>query len=82
MMPPLDQLNALSDCFARRHIGPDDAARAEMLAAIGVDSLDHLVAAVLPAALQTPPLDLPPALDEAGVLADLQALASQNRADI
>jgi glycine dehydrogenase len=82
MMPPLDQLNALSDSFVRRHIGPDEAARAKMLAAIGVDSLDHLVAAVLPAALQTPPLDLPPALDEAGVLAELQALASQNRADI
>src|SRR5574337_207661 len=40
--------------FADRHIGPDRAAAAAMLAVIGVDSLDDLAARALPADILDP----------------------------
>ena len=42
-----------SSTFAARHIGPDSAAVAAMLAVIGVDSLDELAAKALPPASST-----------------------------
>ena len=65
--------------FARRHIGPDLAEQQHMLDALGVSSIDELLAATVPAAIR---IDQPLALDE-GVsvteaLAELQALADQN----
>ena len=51
--------------------------RDEMLAAIGVQSLDELFADV-PAKYRFPKLDLPPALTEMEALADLQSLAEEN----
>jgi glycine dehydrogenase subunit 1 len=50
-----------------------------MLATIGVGELADLFAAV-PAATRFPQLDLPPALSEMEVLADLKTLAGQNQA--
>jgi glycine dehydrogenase len=38
--------------FADRHIGPDAAARAHMLAALGFDSLDALIDAAVPRAIR------------------------------
>src|SRR5574337_2126770 len=73
--------------FADRHIGPDRAAAAAMLAVIGVDSLDDLAAQALPADILdplnptgvAPGLDrLPPAVSEAEALAELRALAEAN----
>src|SRR5574337_1422754 len=72
---------------AERHIGPDRAAAAAMLAVIGVDSLDDLAAQALPADILdplsptgvAPGLDrLPPAVSEAEALAELRALAEAN----
>ncbi|MGP4111812.1 aminomethyl-transferring glycine dehydrogenase [Streptomyces sp. 4N509B] len=65
--------------FAARHIGPDDQARAKMLAHLGYGSLDELSAAAVPAAIATTRrLGLPPARSEAEVLAELRALAARN----
>src|SRR6516162_1623605 len=49
----------------------------EMLAAIGVSSMDDLFADV-PAALRFPTLDLPPPLSELDILREMRALAARN----
>ncbi|HSZ82039.1 MAG TPA: glycine dehydrogenase (aminomethyl-transferring), partial [Polyangia bacterium] len=68
------------DRFASRHIGPDDADVAEMLAALGVSSLDALVAQTVPADIRLgTDLKLPPAVTEAEVLAELRALSEKNQ---
>ncbi|MDT3396749.1 aminomethyl-transferring glycine dehydrogenase [Streptomyces sp. B1866] len=65
--------------FARRHIGPDAAAQAKMLAQVGFGSLDELTAAAVPETIaDAGALALPGALDEARVLAELRALAARN----
>jgi glycine dehydrogenase len=70
----------LDDRFDRRHIGPDDGDVADMLSAIGYTSLDALTEAAVPKAIaSTGPLDLPAAAGEPEVLAELRALADQNR---
>jgi len=70
--------------FADRHIGPDSAALATMLTAIGVDSLEQLAAKALPAGILdalgpdgvAPGLDaLPAAASETEALAELRDLA-------
>src|SRR5262249_53140703 len=54
-----------------------------MLRALGLGSLDELAAKAVPAAIRSnEPLDLPPARDEAAVLAELAELAAKNRADV
>jgi glycine dehydrogenase len=68
--------------FSERHIGTDAAAQRTMLDALGYDSVDALVRAAVPASIQSPSRptsDLPPAATEAEALAELRALASQNR---
>ncbi len=64
--------------FAHRHIGPADADQARMLAAVGYGSLDELTAAALPPGIADRELNLPDALSEDEVLAELRRLASQN----
>ncbi|MGH7531109.1 MAG: aminomethyl-transferring glycine dehydrogenase [Gemmatimonadales bacterium] len=65
--------------FHERHIGPSPADQAEMLAALGYDSLDAFLDAVVPADIrQRRPLQLPAARSEQQALADLQGLAAQN----
>ena len=65
--------------FARRHIGPSAEEQQQMLTAVGYSSLDELTEAALPASAAAPPLDLPPALTEVGVLAELRRLAGRNQ---
>ncbi|HEX4403756.1 MAG TPA: aminomethyl-transferring glycine dehydrogenase [Polyangia bacterium] len=68
------------DRFPSRHIGPDDADVAEMLAALGVASLDALVAQTVPADIRLAgDLNLPAAVTEAEVLAELRALSEKNQ---
>src|ERR1700722_9564507 len=65
-------LQELAVTFASRHIGPDQADQQRMLDAIGYASLDELSSAALPAGLATEkPLNLPAALEEDQVLAEL-----------
>jgi glycine dehydrogenase len=65
--------------FAARHIGPSDAEVATMLKGLGVASLEELIARTVPAGIRSQaPMAIPPAIGEAGVLAELAELASQN----
>ncbi len=80
-MNALTELAALeaADGFVARHIGPDDAQISAMLAAVKAPSLDALMAETIPAGIRsTAPMALPPAIDEAAILADLRTLAGQN----
>ncbi|MER5951595.1 aminomethyl-transferring glycine dehydrogenase [Streptomyces sp. NPDC001904] len=66
--------------FEQRHIGPDDAAQAKMLAQVGYGSLDELTAAAVPDVIKSAEaLDLPAARTEAEVLAELRSLADRNQ---
>jgi glycine dehydrogenase len=67
------------DTFARRHIGPSEAEQQAMLAALGLESLEELVAATVPASIRrTAPLALPAAQSESECLADLKQIARKN----
>ena len=68
------------DDFAnRRHIGPSPVEMAEMLKAVGADSVDQLIEQTVPAAIrQSDALDWP-ALSEAGLLARMREVADKNR---
>jgi glycine dehydrogenase len=75
----LDELEA-RDEFVARHIGPNAAEQAAMLAAIGLGSLDELIGQTVPAAIRLPAdLPLPPSTTEHAALAQLKALAEQNQ---
>jgi glycine cleavage system P protein (glycine dehydrogenase) len=66
--------------FEHRHIGPDAAAQAKMLAQVGYGSLDELTAAAVPDTIKSAEaLALPQARSEAQVLAELRALADRNQ---
>ena len=79
---PLNQpLSALEqrDEFITRHIGPCPTEIAAMLAAIGADSLKHLIAQTVPAAIRLPAdLPLPAPQREHEALAALKAIAGKN----
>ncbi|MEV0600641.1 aminomethyl-transferring glycine dehydrogenase [Streptomyces sp. NPDC050315] len=65
--------------FEQRHIGPDQAAQAKMLAHIGFGSLDELTAAAVPDVIKSAEaLDLPQGRTEAEVLDELRGLADRN----
>ncbi len=61
-----------------KYIPATDAERAEMLAAIGVPSIDALFADIPAAVRLNRTLDLPPALSDPELMRQLQALAAQN----
>ncbi len=66
--------------FATRHLGPDEAAIRAMLDRVGSPSLDALAARTVPEAIAasfTP--GLPDAASEAAALAEMRALAADNR---
>ncbi|MDR2364408.1 MAG: aminomethyl-transferring glycine dehydrogenase [Zoogloeaceae bacterium] len=78
MTPPLVDLLQQED-FIARHIGASPAERAEMLAALGVGSLDELMAQTLPAGIRLPAdVNLPPPRSERQALADLKRIAQEN----
>ena len=69
-----------TDSFARRHLGPRPADLPAMLETIGVSSLAELIEQTVPANIRMQrPLELPAARTESEVLADLRALAVQNK---
>ncbi len=66
--------------FSRRHIGPAPEDQAKMLAVLGHGSLDELVAAAVPAAIQGgEPLALEPGRSEHEVLDELREIAGRNQ---
>jgi len=80
--PPPVSLGSMPD-FVGRHIGPSDADARQMLASIGLGSLDELAWGTVPDTIR---VDRPPALsgaagaglDERGVLAHLRSIAEKN----
>ena len=67
------------DFANRRHIGPSPAEMDQMLATIGVPSLDALIDETIPASIrQSPPLPWAP-LSEGGLLARMREVADRNR---
>jgi glycine dehydrogenase len=66
--------------FSRRHIGPSPEDQERMLALLGHSSLEELARAAVPASiLLGSDLDLPDALPEIDVLAELRDLGHRNR---
>jgi glycine dehydrogenase len=69
-----------SDTFIHRHIGPDPADIAEMLAVVGYDSLEALMDAAIPPSIRTSrPLDLAGPRGEFELLGELQTIAQRNK---
>jgi glycine dehydrogenase len=80
-MSALTELSALEarDRFAGRHIGPSAHEIEEMLAALGVDSLEELTARTIPSDIRgETSLALPPPMDENSTLAEMRELAGRN----
>src|SRR5262245_6707679 len=68
-----------TDPFPPRHIGPSDDEVAQMLAALGLGSLEALVEATVPASIRLRrPLALPEARGEHELLEELGELAGRN----
>ncbi len=66
--------------FAARHIGPGPDDQAEMLRALGVDSMDALMKEAVPPAIRMDrPLDLPEGESEHAFLVRLEKIAAKNR---
>jgi hypothetical protein len=67
------------DSFARRHIGPNQQARAAMLAELEFENLDALIDATVPKNIRLDhALNLPEAKSEWDALAELRHLARKN----
>ncbi len=68
------------DLFSQRHIGPRQPEINEMLAIIGVSSLDELVMRTIPASIyDKQPLNLPEGIDESAYLDKMRGIAAKNR---
>ena len=75
----LSQL-ANHDEFIQRHIGPDEAETAAMLAELGVDSMETLIAQTVPASIRLPkPLATGNSRTENDALTHLKAVAAKNK---
>ena len=71
---------ARSDSFARRHIGPRTSEVREMLAALGLESLDDLIGQTVPASIRRhEPLGIPDPKGEHELLAELRAMVDANQ---
>ena len=69
-----------SNDFTIRHIGPDESETAEMLAEIGVTSIEHLIDKTIPAAIRIHDLPgLPSPTSEHHYLSELRLLAKKNK---
>ncbi|MDJ0754708.1 MAG: aminomethyl-transferring glycine dehydrogenase [Ardenticatenaceae bacterium] len=76
----IQDLLPLHDSFESRHNGLKRKDEEKMLAALELSSLDELVYQVVPDNIRrTRPLDLPQALTESELLADMRTLADKNK---
>jgi len=75
----LEELEMRGD-FIRRHIGPGEEQIAEMLSALGLDSLDALIdKAVPPAIISDEPLDMAPAKSERATVTYMRRMRERNK---
>lgn len=66
--------------FQKRHIGPNEDEAQEMLKTIGVASIEQLIKETVPEDIRLPkPLNLPPALTEHEMIAELREIAGKNK---
>ncbi len=66
--------------FAQRHIGPDENETKEMLATIGVGSLDELIDKTVPAGIRLiEKLDIAEPMSESEYLTELKTIANKNK---
>ncbi len=66
--------------FLYRHIGPNREEQMDMLAHVGANSLEDLLAKVVPPSIVgSKPLPLPAALSEVEALAELRSIANKNQ---
>jgi glycine dehydrogenase len=82
LIPKPSSLEALEDhgAFMRRHIGPDDADQAQMLAALGFASRAALIDAVVPKAIRRRgAMNVGAARTEGEALTHLRGIAEKNR---
>ena len=69
-----------TDSFVLRHVGPRENEVQEMLATIGVDSLDELINKTVPQDIRLEnELDLDPAMSEYEYISHIQELAEKNK---
>ncbi|MFT4603372.1 MAG: glycine dehydrogenase [Rhodothermales bacterium] len=69
-----------TDRFSDRHIGPSESDVRDMLALVGVESMDELVGQTIPAGIRLKgELDLPAALTEHELLAHIRDIADTNQ---
>ncbi|RUQ99228.1 aminomethyl-transferring glycine dehydrogenase [Labedella endophytica] len=71
----------MAERFSDRHVGTTADTQRAMLTAVGYDSVDALMDAAVPGAIQVLELEssvIPAAADERGALAELRALAARN----
>jgi len=79
-MRKIKQLKMNTNSFQLRHIGTNSGEQQEMLATIGVDSLDQLIYETIPDDIRLKnELDLAPAMSEYEYLNHIQELASKNK---
>jgi len=68
-----------ADGFVGRHIGPSETELTAMLSVVGAATLDDFAGKAVPQAIRSGNLTrLPDAVDEAGVITELRALAAEN----
>jgi len=76
----MNYLTNRNDGFERRHNGPTSHDVSEMLATIGVSSLDQLIDETVPAHIRRKGLmDIPAAMTEQEVLAELKKIGANNQ---
>ena len=78
-LKPLAELENAAE-FQARHIGPDAADEAAMLSVIGAASRRALIESIVPASIKrSRGMDLLPVASEAHALAEMKAVAAQNK---
>jgi glycine dehydrogenase len=78
-MSSLRELLAPTDPFPRRHHGDSAVDTNAMLGLLGYDSIDALANAAVPPQIRRGALNLPAAIGESAALAELRAIAGDNR---
>jgi glycine dehydrogenase len=77
--PPLSEMENASE-FIARHIGIDEAAEKHMLSVVGAASRRALIEAIVPRSIaRSTAMVLPEPITEAAALAEMKAIASQNK---
>ena len=78
--PSATSLLAPGDTFPRRHLGSNEEEVAEMLAKLGLPSMEALIEAAVPAKIRlSEPLQLPAGRGEHEAITELRAIAAKNR---